>query len=699
MPEMTEDQFRSVIDAEVSQAAAWSSSVIAEDRERNLKYYHGAPLGNEVDGRSQVVSWDVFEVVESALPSMIEPFFAGDSIGEFEPVGQEDEAYAEQATDYVNYLLKKKNDGFLLFNTWVKDGLLSKVGVVRVWWDATQKTKRETYTGLTEEQLVMLDQDSNVEIVSNTEYPDPDDEKARAQAAEQVAMMPPEQAAQVQQMLAQPPRMLHDVEVIVNCGPVGLCVDNVPPETFLISKKAKRQKDATILGELRKYTRSDLVEMGFDRDRVANLSDYDASAVNSDLMLERDEDRVAADEDPGDPALQEVSLFFGFVRVDYDGDGVAEWRRVFMGGNDVLENEMVEDHEYCLWSPIILPHRVIGMAYADPLVEIQNLKTALTRQYLDSLYLANNPRTYAVDGQVNLDDLLSSRIGGVVRVKAPQMVGPLQTTLVANESLQGIQLADTMRENRLGVTKYNQGLDAESLNKTATGVTKIMTAAEKRLLMTLRVFAETGVKDLFKKVLKLVCSYQDKPATVRMRNKWVEYDPRTWSSEMDVSISVGLGTGDKTETLMLLTQFGNFMREAAAVGVVQPKNVYNFGKMLLKNGKIQGGEETLLTDPESLPPQQPQKTPEQILAEAEMQMEQMRQQGKMQEHQMRMQMDAAKLQADSRLKELDLMLKDKEIRLKEMELAMKGAEMQHKQAMDVHNAMNPPPPAGGFNDA
>lgn len=623
MPKMNDDHFRSVIDQEVSQSVAWSNSVMADDRERNHSYYHGQPMGNEVEGRSQVVSWDVFEVVESALPSLLEPFFAGDDVGEFEPVGKEDEAYCEQATDYVNYLIKKRNEGFLLFNTWVKDGMLSKVGIVRAWWDARVKTRKEEYTGLTDEQVIELDQQENITILTHSEYPDPDDTKMRAQAEMQLATLPPEQAMQVQQMLMQPPKMLHDVELSVDCGPNGVTLDNVPPETFIISRKAKRLKDSPIIGELRRYTRSDLVEMGFNKKRVEALSDYDISSTASELMQQRDEDGTFNDDESADSSLQEIAMFFGFVRVDYDGDGIAEWRRVFLAGNDILENEVVTDHEYCIWSPIILPHRVIGMAYADPLVEIQNLKTALTRQYLDSLYLANNPATYAVDGQVNLDDLLSTRIGRVVRMKAPNMAGPLQTTVVANESLQGIQLADTMRENRIGVTKYNQGLDADSLNKTAHGVERIMTAAEKRLLMTLRIFAETGVKDLFKKVLKLICEYQDKPATVRLRNKWVDYDPRNWSSEMDVTVNVGLGSGNQAEMMAMLDRVGMYLEKVMPMGLADKKSIYNLGKLILKNSKIQGGTEMLLIDPatqEEQPPQEPQPSPDaMVLAQSEIQ--------------------------------------------------------------------------------
>lgn len=695
MAKLTDDELRQVIDAEVAEASAWSSSTLAADREQNLQYYYGQPMGNEVEGRSQVVSWDVFEVVESTIPSLLEPFFAGDDICEFEPETPADEPYAEQATDYINYLIKKKNDGFITFNTWIKDGLLSKVGVVRCWWDKTAKIKKQSYTGLTDQQLPKFVNDPKVTIVAHAAYPDPEDAQQRQQAQEALGTMPPEQAMQVQQQLAQPAKMLYDIDVVIDNGPRGARIDNVPPELFVLSRHAKKMADVSMIGEFRQYTKSDLVEMGYSKAQVAGLSEYNIP-LSLHEVSQRNQDfqsNVSANMDDRDDAMQKLWLFFGFVRVDCDGDGIAEWRRILMGGNEILENEEVDDHEYSIWSPILLPHRIIGMGYAEPIIEIQNIKTALTRQYLDSLYIANNPSTYAVDGQVNLDDLLSTRIGRVVRVKNNLAVGPLQTAVVANESLQGIELADTMREGRLGVTRYTQGIDADSLHKTAAGANQFLSQAQMRTKMTLRVFAETGCKDLCKRMLKLTCEYQDKAATIKLRNEWVEYDPRNWSHEMDVNVSVGLGTSDKQADVAFLNLMGPYFAQAFPLGVVNKGNLYNLGKMLLKKGGIQGADK-LLTDPATVPEQPPQKSPEQIIAEAELQIEQMRQQGKAAEAAQNMELSQAKLKADTILKSMDLQLKEKDVRIKEIDLGLKSMELQHKMQqaerdndIKLHNQM------------
>lgn len=604
MPKMDREKFREILDREISDATTWYESGIAQRQRRNLQYYLGLPLGNEVDGRSQVVSWDVFETIEGAMPSFIEPFFSGDNIGEFAPRGPEDEAYAEQATEYVNYIIANQNPGFLIFTDWLKDGLLSKVGVVRAKWLQPDPV-REEYSDLSDEQLALLMQD-DVEIIEASSRP----------------AIPEDQALQME-MAGQPAPMMHDV-AFLRKQPGRVELRNVEPGAFVLSRKARRIEDVSLIGELVMYTRSDLVEMGFRKSDVEELKSYEAAP---DVL---DPDRVDkwTESDSADTAMQQITLFEGFIRADYDGDGVAEWRRVLVGGNAELENVECDGHEYALWTPIPIPHRVVGLALADPVSELQRLSTGLTRQYVDSLYLANNPRTYVnMDAKVNLEDVLSNRIGGVIRGKGPasDAVAPLKTSLVASESLQGLEMVQAMRERRTGVTRYNQGLDADSLNQTATGVTKISNMADRRQLMMLRIFAETGVKQLFRLVLRLITKYQDIAQVVRLRNQFVQFDPRGWSPDMDVTINVGIGTGDKTETLIMLQQFGQFMQQAAQIGLVGPKQVYEFGLMLAKNAKLKDAGQKFLIPPDQIQPKPPEPSDEQIKA----------------------QMEAAKLQADA----------------------------------------------------
>lgn len=640
---MSREDLLTQLQEEVSQAETWAAANIREEQERNLQYYLGMPMGNEVAGRSQVVSWDVFEVIESAMPSFIEPFFSGDNIGEFSPRTPDDEAYSDQATEIVNYIIKDVNPGFTLFTTWIKDALLSKIGVVRAEW-YEQDPERKEFEGLSDEQFALLMQDPRSEVIEHTAKPIPG--------------MPEANAAQLIQMGGQMP-MMHDVTVLQKRDG-KVCIENVRPENFVVSRGAKSLDKSRVVGEFVRMTRSELAEQGYEG--AAEVSDFaggDQAMQSVMQMLRDDTTREATDIQSTDKSMEEVLLFRGYIRADVNGDGIAEYRRV-LAGSFLLDDEEAEFHDYALITPIPVPHRVVGMAYADPAAEIQRLGTTLTRQYLDSLYAANHPKTYVnTQAGVNLEDMLSTRIGGIVRGNGPaeSAISPLVTNIVSRDALEGIQLAQSMREGRLGITRYNQGLDSETLNKTKGGIEKIMGAADKRLLMTLRIMAETGIKDLFKLVLRLITKYQDAPQWARLRGGFVQFDPRGWSADMDVTIAVGIGSGDKTETVVMLQQFGQYMQWAQANGCVTPMNIYEFGKMLAKNAKLRDADTKLLTQPNPNPPPPP-PTPEQVKAQTQIQIEQMKQQDsamKFQaEQQTQMQVDQNRQEWEARQKQLEL---------------------------------------------
>lgn len=631
MAKMTDDALLSILSSEIDQSSTWAGDTIRAEQIANLSYYLGLPMGDEKPGRSSVVSQDVFEIVESALPGFLEPFFSGDRIGEFKPRKPEDEAFCEQATDFVNYIIKDRNSGFLLMNTWFKDALLSKIGIVRAEWEDGESERRQWF-GLSDDQMALLAQDERIQIIEHAARPMPG--------------LPPMNEAQLLQMGGQLP-MLHDVTVLEK-QPGCVEIENVRPENFIVSRGAGNLHASKIVGEWVTLTRSELKEMGVKQ--YLDVTSYTDANDHDTMQSRRDGSTVMlAQGSEDDPSLEEVRLFKGYIKADYDGDGIAEWRRVLIGGGDdpVLENDEADSHNYAVLTPIPIPHRIIGMAYADPARQIQDIKTALTRQYLDSLYLANRPRTYInTEADISIDDLLTDRIGGFIRGRGPAQnaIQPIQTIAVSRDALEGLQMADGMREQRLGIPKINPGVEADALHKTATGTRSVNALVDKRQKMTLRVFAETGIKDLFKLVLRLVTKYQDQESAIRLRGEWVKVDPRQWNADLDCIVSVGVGTADETETMMMLQQFGAYMQWAATAGIVQPQNVYEFGKLLAKNARLQGADMKLLTDPSRAPPQQPQMPPEMIKAQAQMQVEQMKQQAAQQT-------DAARMQHEQSLEQ------------------------------------------------
>jgi hypothetical protein len=556
MPEMSDSDLAAILDAKIHNALGYQGGRLSQERRQAERYYKGDSFGNEIDGRSQVVSRDVAEAVDSMMPSLMRIFASGDQVVRFNPSGPQDEAIADQATDYVNWIWNQQNEGFANFYSWFKDALLKKTGAIKIWWDESEDFTRETYQGLTDLELQMLALDPGIEISEHDEYPDKSATAPSPQdsaSGEPVAAPPtgaPDPGAAEPGALGRPPTnmtaipMLHDVVVRRTIRDGRVRVQPLPPDEFLIDRRAVSLDEAPFVAHRVKRTLSELVEMGFPKAKLANIEGDDAA----DYSLERLERFQDEDEMPWrnagtlDPTMREMWITECYIRVDYDGDGIAELRKVTVAGEGaavVLENEEIDDHPFAALTPIPMPHKFHGMSIAEQTVDLQLIKSTLWRGALDALYLSNAPQIGAVEGQVNLDDLLNRRPGGIVRLKSPDALVPITTAPLGGDVFQMIEYIDNVREQRTGVTRYNQGLDADTLNRTASGINAIQNAAQQRLELIARVFAETGVKRAFRRILELVCKHQQKPKIIRLRQRWVAMDPREWNDEMDLSVSSG----------------------------------------------------------------------------------------------------------------------------------------------------------------
>jgi hypothetical protein len=607
MPKMSDGDLAAILDAKIENALGYQGGRLAEERRQAERYYKGDTIGNEIDGRSQVVSRDVAEAVDSMMPSLMRIFAAGDQVVRFNPNGPQDEAIADQATDYVNWIWNQQNEGFANFYSWFKDALLKKTGAVKIWWDESEDITRETYQGLTDAELQLLARDPGIAVIEHDEYADPSF-TAAPEMADATAAAP------------SPIPLLHDVVVRRTVRDGRVRVQPLPPEEFLIDRRAISLDEAPFVAHRVKRTVSELIEMGFARDKVDDLAGDDAA----DFSLERlerfqDEDAMPWRGDSTlDPAMREVWITECYLRVDYDGDGIAELRKVTVAGAGasvggaatVLDNEPVDDHPFAALTPIPMPHKFHGMSIADQTVDLQLIKSILWRGALDALYLSNAPQIGAVEGQVNLDDLLNRRPGGIVRIKQPDALVPIPTAPVGGDVFQMMEYVDTVREQRTGVTRYNQGLDADTLNKTAFGINAIQNAAQQRLELIARVFAETGVKRAFRRILELVCKHQQKPKMIRLRKRWTAMDPREWNDEMDMTVSVGLGTGNRDQQIGQMTNLLQLdqqiiqMQGGVEGPLVTAQNIYNKLAKLVEASGLKNVA-SYYTDPRGAPPRQP----------------------------------------------------------------------------------------------
>ena len=576
---VTELELKNIIGQEINNSMGYMGGNLSAQRKKSLEYYMGEPLGTEIDGRSQVVSTDVADTIETILPNLLKIFTASDQTVKCEPVKAEDVALAEQATNYINYIFNKDNDGFSILYTWFKDALIEKNGIVKVYWDESEKVEQETYENLNEQEYKILTDNDDVEVVEEESFVD---EKAKEQLEQIKALA--EAQGQVMEDIPTPKLYNCIIKRTTSSGKVK--IENIPPEEFLIQKSAKSIEDADFVAHRVLKTRSDLIQMGFDRDIVDDLPTQNTVTMNDERLARFADIDESPLHDAPDESTQDIEIYECYVKIDMDGDGIAELRKVIVAGgnaNTILENMPCDFIPFCSLTPVPMPHRFYGRSVSELVEDVQLVKSTVMRQLLDNMYLTNNNRVAIMDGMVNLDDLLTSRPGGVVRTKQPpsQVMLPMQNQTISQQAFPLLEYLDTVRETRTGVTRYSQGLDADSLNKTATGVNTIMSQSQMRMELIARVFAETGVKDLFRRIFELTVKYQNKERIVELNNKFVPVSPTEWKNRYNISINVGLGAGSKDQQIVMLNNILQKQLQAFQLQgnkeypMVTLKNIYN----------------------------------------------------------------------------------------------------------------------------
>ena len=648
--EKSEQEILSILAKEIHNSSGYIGGEIVARRKKSLEYYLGNPLGNEQEGRSQVVSNDVMDTVESLMPSLMKIFTSGDNVFACEGVGPEDEEMARQASDYLNHIFLKENNGFTALYTAFKDALIQKNGILKVYWDDSSKTEREEYTRLTDDEFTDLVEDQEVSVTHHSEYKEPitDD---RGKEIDKVT--------------------LHDV-VIHRTKLYGrVRIDPVPPEEFLIERRCKDIDSANFVAHRVNKTKTELIEMGYHPDLVYDLPTGDGETYSEDKFVRHQNIDFGKGESSGDKSTDTVLIHECYIRMDADGDGRAELIKACVAGDGkkLLDVTEVDTIPFISMTPVIMPHRFHGRSIAELVEDIQLIKSTVMRQMLDNMYLTNNNRVAIQDGQVAMDDLLTNRPGGIVRTKQPpqNVMMPIQAQPITEQASGMLGYLDSVKESRTGVSKTSQGLNADALNnKTATGMNQVLTQSQMRMELIARIFAETGVKDLALKMFELVCKYQQKEKIVRIRGKYIPMRPYEWKDRVNVTIHVGLGTGSKEQQLILLNAI--LERQMQAINLQQNvfgpmvnlRNIYNSLKKLVENAGL-NSIEPFFMDPDvgaaqmpQLPPKPPTEFEKVTLAQV---------QGENQRAQLKAQVEEKRIEAQMRQELLEFELKIKEIEL------------------------------------
>lgn len=549
---MTDDDILAVITAEEANAQAWSDERDAETS-MALDYYFSKPLGDEEAGRSQVVSNDVCDVVEWLMPEFIRVFAGDDDLVEFEATGSDTKG-AELATKYVRHIINVDNDGFTLIHDAAKDGLLSKIGCFKwMWVEKTEHIDRD-YTDLDDMAMAMLLQDLHakagdmeVKIIAHSEETD---------ASGQVT---------------------HDVTIrmVREWGQVEVCA--VPPEQIRVTRGTAAINQSTrYFAHVYTKTRSELIAMGYPADKVMDLPAYDGNSIAGGITTARFAGTMNAVNSPVQNKMaEEVEYGEHFCLMDADGDGIAERMMVVKSGHEILRADPVSGLPFSAWSPVRMSHSAIGRSVADLVLDIQRIRTALLRGTMDNIYSVNaGGRKEVVKGQVNMDDLLTQRPGGVVRVKAPGMIRDMPVEFIGGQTMPLMDMIRAMRDERTGQMRHQQGVTAEGLHESTQAAMSMIESMQARTELMLRLYAE-ALKQMYAGVLDLVVRHQDKPRQVRIAGEVLNIDPAAFKERYGLRVKVGSGNASKDRKRADLEMILGKQASALPVGLSTPQHIYN----------------------------------------------------------------------------------------------------------------------------
>jgi hypothetical protein len=621
---LTDKQLVDLVNAEFESSLGAPGGDISLERAKAFDYYLRKLFGNEVEGESQIVTSDVAEVIDGTMPHLLKIFTMADNLVSFDPVSEEDIAAAEQASDYVTYIFFKKNPAFLLLFYWFFDALVQKNGITMAYWDEYEEVEQESYEGLSDDEVLLLLDDDELEPVER--------EEREAETLDPVTQSVVKAT-------------VHDITFrrISKTGCVK--VDNVPPEEYRISGDARSldPSDARMVGRERLVSRSDLLDMGFDADLVDSLQAEQTTPTTTEQAARRDK----SDEQQGltassvDRSQDKILLKLAYIKVDADADGRAERREIFVADQKILSNEIVDRQPFHVISPYPLPHKHFGQASAEKAMDIQENGSTLVRQIHNNLYHTNNPSHNVWEqgiGENTMDDLLTTRVGSVRRFARPVAESYSTTSIpfTAGATFPMLEWWDKVKRDRTGVMAQADALNPDALKHVqTTALAPVIEKGMAKIETIARIFAETGIKSLFLHIYELVQKHQQKVQIARLRNKFVPVDPRQWRNRRDMTVNIGLGIGTREQNLLHLNAIWEKQTQMLQAGMmnltVTPQNLYRTASEFVKNANLKAGG-FYFSDPgqaQGPPPNEEQlklQQQQQALIAKEQQMEQRRQQ-------------------------------------------------------------------------
>ena len=642
---------------------------VGEERAESTEYY----LGNEPEAtstlQSEFISTDVRDTVLFMLPNIMRTFFGTKKVVEFVPNGPEDIPLAEQQTDYINYIVQQKNQGFNVMYSAFKDALVRKTGFVKGFWDDSITASTHEYTGLDPQSYQALVLDPNVEIVEESV------------TMETITTLDPVSGEEVVQEIP----AMYDITIRRVKAKNQVCLEAIPPEEVLISRHARDIKSASYVAHRMIKSVSELVAMGYDQDEIEEYASYAGTALDPESYDEQ-QARNPFDNmvypDRNDSGGKDVLYIEHYLFYDFDGDGIDERIRVCTVGDGlhVLNVEQWDDLPIVMFCPDPEPHTAIGSCPADYLKPIQAAKSQIMRDTLDSLGHSIFPRMAVVEGQVNIDDVLNTDIGQPIRVRAPGMVQPFSVPFVGKEAFPVLGYLDESKENRTGVSKASAGLNADALqSSTKAAVAATMSGAQGRIELICRHFAEGGMKDLFTLINNLVIKHQNAQDVFRLNGKFVPVDPRYWDTDKDLVVNVAISKSSDEEKFAILGSVAG--KQEQILQTLGPSNPMvslqqyaNTLSRMIEMAGFKDPESFINTEVPPLPPAPQETKPDaaELLAQAEAQ---------------KAQVQAQKAIIDAETDRMKIIMDDDRNRdIEEAQIRLKAAELLAKYGTQVNIA-------------
>ena len=662
MAKMDDDELLDLLRKKEQSAAHYIHGELGSERETAVRAYHRMPYGNEEEGMPSAITSDVQDVVEWILPALLRIFTSTDKAVSFEPTTAKDVAGAEQATDTCNYVFYKQNNGFLILYTAIKDALMVKNCAV-TWRKETKETvSTMPFKDATPDMLAMLTQDGS-EIIEANEAP----------------VIDPQTGQPAFDMMTGQPIIGYSGRVKKVEDKTIIKVEAFNPADLLIDVTwtSPLLADCPYTARLMRVTLTELKQMGFDvtADELKASSDSSFNEATRLARVDSTTDRFARDETTDDSMVEGV-LRVEYVLADIDGDGVAELSCIHRLEEKILSKEVVSHVPFATFSPVLNPHRWDGMGIEDLVGDLQKLHTEMLRQTLYNLYLTNAPRsTLLTDANgtpyADIDDFLDMRAGGVVRISRENAIQPLIVPNSAASSMPMLDYIQQMRENRTGVSRNSQGLDPDALNTTLGGKQIDQASAMQRIELIARIVAEVLVKPMFCGILKLLTEGGMEKLSFRLRDQFVEYDPNEWRDWYDMTVNVGLGSGDSAQKMQALQMIAQNQMALMPMGLSDPEKIYHTQSKIVEAAGFKDVQ-NFITDPRGKPPVPPPPNPM-------LQIEQMKQQGIAAGNQFKAQQDMQTLQMTSQVQDQQHqreMQRDMEVERNKQEMQARDTQFQ-----------------------